>query len=228
MISLWQSGKSHPACPEQPAVTPSPVRAGIDAEGLPAELDAHHLVVNSWQGLDDPQNVCIVSIASLFDASLAPPGQHVVHVYCAANEPWGIWENQKRATKEYKQLKVGATRACAPLVNCSMEPVPVRSSVSPSLQPKAAETVLCTCGLASALRQRIDSAQACWFCRTASVTHQPHQLRAGMQEQRSEVLWQALERAIPDVRDRVKLKLVRSPCLLGPGLSPALSGIQLW
>lgn len=29
------------------------------------------------------------------------------------------------------------------------------------------------------------------------------------QEQRSEVLWKALERAIPDVRDRVKLKLVR-------------------
>ena len=30
-----------------------------------------------------------------------------------------------------------------------------------------------------------------------------------MQEKRSEVLWKALERAIPDVRDRVKFKLVR-------------------
>lgn len=30
-----------------------------------------------------------------------------------------------------------------------------------------------------------------------------------MQEKRSEVLWTALERAIPDVRDRVKFKLVR-------------------
>ena len=87
-------------------MTKLPVPAGIDAEGLPKDLDAHHLIVNSWQGLEDPQNVCIVSIASLFDASLAPPGQHVVHVYCAANEPWGIWEGQKRATKEYRELKV--------------------------------------------------------------------------------------------------------------------------
>ena len=30
----------------------------------------------------------------------------------------------------------------------------------------------------------------------------------GLQEKRSEVLWQALERAIPDVRERVKFKLV--------------------
>ena len=50
--------------------------------------------------------MCIVSIASLFDPSLAPPGQHTVHVYCAANEPWAIWEGQKRSTKEYKELKV--------------------------------------------------------------------------------------------------------------------------
>ena len=30
--------------------------AGIDAEGLPAELSAHHLAINSWQGLDDPHH----------------------------------------------------------------------------------------------------------------------------------------------------------------------------
>ena len=50
--------------------------------------------------------MCIVSIASLFDPSLAPPGQHTVHVYCAANEPWALWKGQKRSTKEYKELKV--------------------------------------------------------------------------------------------------------------------------
>ena len=80
--------------------------AGIDAEGLPSDLDAHHLIVNSWDDLEAPQNVCILSIASLFDASLAPPGQHVVHAYTAGNEPWNVWAGQQRASKDYRQLKV--------------------------------------------------------------------------------------------------------------------------
>ena len=41
------------------------------------------------------------------------------------------------------------------------------------------------------------------FCRCGSQWE-------GAQEERSEVLWRALERAIPDIRDRVKLKLVRA------------------
>ena len=49
------------------------VRAGIDAEGMPPDLDCHHLVVNSWADLEAPQNVCIASIPTVFDPSLAPP-----------------------------------------------------------------------------------------------------------------------------------------------------------
>jgi phytoene dehydrogenase-like protein len=52
---------------------------GVDAEGLPEDLDCHHLVVNQWQDLEAPQNVCIASIPTVFDKSLAPPGKAVVH-----------------------------------------------------------------------------------------------------------------------------------------------------
>ena len=29
--------------------------AGIDADGLPPDLECHHLFVNSWENLDAPQ-----------------------------------------------------------------------------------------------------------------------------------------------------------------------------
>ena len=57
--------------------------AGIDASGLPSDLECHHLVVNQWQDLEAPQNVCIISIPSVFDKSLAPPGKHTIHAYVA-------------------------------------------------------------------------------------------------------------------------------------------------
>ena len=82
------------------------VHAGIDAEGLDPNLDCHHLVVNDWQDLEASQNVCIISIPSVFDASLAPAGKHTIHAYVAANEPYDIWEGLDKKSQEYKDLKV--------------------------------------------------------------------------------------------------------------------------
>ena len=80
--------------------------AGIDAAGLPDDLDIHHLIVNNWEDLEAPQNVCIASIPTVFNASLAPPGKAVVHAYTAGNEPYSLWEGLDRRSQEYKQLKV--------------------------------------------------------------------------------------------------------------------------
>ena len=82
------------------------VHAGIDAEGLDPNLDCHHLIVNDWQDLEASQNVCIISIPSVFDASLAPAGKHTIHAYVAANEPYDIWEGLDKKSQEYKDLKV--------------------------------------------------------------------------------------------------------------------------
>lgn len=38
------------------------------------------------------QNVVLVSIPSVMDADLAPPGKHTLHAYLPATEPWSLWE----------------------------------------------------------------------------------------------------------------------------------------
>ena len=72
----------HLQCHLQPSKVCT-VAAGIDASGLPSDLECHHLVVNQWHDLEAPQNVCIISIPSVFDKSLAPPGKHTIHAYVA-------------------------------------------------------------------------------------------------------------------------------------------------
>lgn len=81
---------------------------GIDAAGLPSDLACHYVVVNDWApGVKAPQNVVVVSIPSLLDPSLAPPGKHVIHVYTPGNEPYDLWQGMDRRSQEYAQQKQG-------------------------------------------------------------------------------------------------------------------------
>jgi phytoene dehydrogenase-like protein len=97
----------------------------------------HHISVERWEGgVDQPQNVVLVSIPSVVDPGLAPPGKHCLHAYTPATEPWeGVWAGVQRGTPEYAALK----------------------------------------------------------------------------EERSQVLWRAVERVIPDIRDRVEVEMVGTP-----------------
>ena len=109
---------------------------GIDAAGLPDDLEIHHIYVEDWdRGVTAEQNMVLVSIASVLDPSLAPEGKHVIHAYTPGNEPLDLWQGLERGTPEYERLK----------------------------------------------------------------------------EERSAVLWRAVEKAIPDVRDRVEKSFVGSP-----------------
>ncbi|BAZ52836.1 amine oxidase [Nostoc sp. NIES-4103] len=79
---------------------------GIDAQGLQSDLACHYIVVNDWEmGITAPQNLVLVSIPSLLDASLAPPGKHVIHVYTPGNEPYALWQGMDRKSLEYEQQK---------------------------------------------------------------------------------------------------------------------------
>lgn len=53
-------------------------------------------------GVDAPQNVVLVSIASALDPSMAPEGKHVIHAYTPGSEPSDIWEGMDRLSPEYK------------------------------------------------------------------------------------------------------------------------------
>lgn len=64
---------------------------GIRAEGLD-DLKIHHVVLHDGdRDLTEPGNTCMISIPSVLDASLAPPGHHVVHAYTL--EPWADWQH---------------------------------------------------------------------------------------------------------------------------------------
>lgn len=109
---------------------------GIDGTNLPTDLACHYIVVNDWEkGVNAAQNVILVSIPSLLDPSLAPPGKHTIHVYTPGNEPYQLWQGMERNTEAYEQQK----------------------------------------------------------------------------QQRTQVMWQALERIIPDIQSRCEVTLVGTP-----------------
>lgn len=109
---------------------------GIDGEGLPPDLACHYITVDDWErGIDAPQNLIVMSIPTVLDPSLAPPGKHTIHVYTPATEPYELWQGCDRRSPAYAQLKA----------------------------------------------------------------------------ERAAPLWQALERIIPDVRQRVEVELVGTP-----------------
>jgi len=144
--SIWDSLKLLPpdALPQkfrrQRQATPEcdsfmHLHLGIDGTNLP-DLACHSIVVNDWeQGVRAPQNVVLVSIPSLLDSTLAPPGKQSIHVYTPGNEPYDLWQCLERGKPEY----------------------------------------------------------------------------AAQKQQRAEVMWQALERIIPDIRQRCELTLVGTP-----------------
>ena len=109
---------------------------GIEAQGLPTDLACHYIVVNDWdKGVDAPQNLVLISIPSVLDPSLAPPGKHTLHVYTPGSETYELWKGMTRGSAAYLAQK----------------------------------------------------------------------------QQRSQVMWQALERVIPDIRQRTTLNLTGTP-----------------
>jgi phytoene dehydrogenase-like protein len=79
---------------------------GIDGAGLPPNLACHYIVVNDWEeGVTAPQNLILISIPSVLDPSLAPPGKHVIHAYTPGNEPFEIWEDLDPSSDSYQRLK---------------------------------------------------------------------------------------------------------------------------
>jgi len=63
---------------------------GIKAEGIEG-LTGHHVVVHDSNiDITVPGNTCMISIPTVWDANLAPPGHHAIHAYTL--EPYAGWE----------------------------------------------------------------------------------------------------------------------------------------
>nr|WP_242041912.1 NAD(P)/FAD-dependent oxidoreductase [Alkalinema sp. FACHB-956] len=84
---------------------------GIRADGL-EELTGHHVVVHDdRQDITVPGNTCMISIPSIWDPTLAPPGHHGIHAYTLESyPPWqqtADYVTQKRHKAEtlYRALE---------------------------------------------------------------------------------------------------------------------------
>ena len=86
---------------------------GIKADGLDlTELGGHHVVVSDeTKPIDAPGNVCMISIASVWEPDMAPEGHHALHAYTM--EPFEGWERgegyeerkRERSDKLYQALE---------------------------------------------------------------------------------------------------------------------------
>ena len=84
---------------------------GIRAEGL-SDLTIHHVVIHqAEQDISTPGNTCMISIPTVLDPKLAPPGHHLIHAYTL--EPWAGWRRdehyqarkQKQAAPLFRALE---------------------------------------------------------------------------------------------------------------------------
>ncbi|WP_058867783.1 NAD(P)/FAD-dependent oxidoreductase [Chloracidobacterium thermophilum] len=90
---------------------------GVASPHLPAETVVHHIVVNDWEAYDKPRGMLFVSLPSLHDASLAPPGYHNVHAFMVDRyDDWSALTQLAagggglRRTPAYRAAKEAAAR----------------------------------------------------------------------------------------------------------------------
>ncbi|MBW4624224.1 MAG: carotene isomerase [Brasilonema octagenarum HA4186-MV1] len=74
---------------------------GVKAEILPKGTECHHIVLEDWEKMTEPEGTLFVSIPTLLDADLAPAGHHIIHAFT----PHWIDEWQGLCAKEYQVKK---------------------------------------------------------------------------------------------------------------------------
>lgn len=81
------------------------IHMGVKAEVLPPGTECHHLVLeDEWSKLEDPYQTIFMSIPTVLDSSLAPPGRHILHIFTTA---WiDDWQGLSPADYEAKKEAV--------------------------------------------------------------------------------------------------------------------------
>lgn len=57
------------------------LHAGIVADVLPEGTECHHILLEDWAQMEEPEGTIFVSIPTLLDPSLAPAGHHIIHAF---------------------------------------------------------------------------------------------------------------------------------------------------
>jgi prolycopene isomerase len=77
---------------------------GVKAEVLPLGTECHHILLENWEKMEDPEGTIFVSIPTLLDPNLAPEGYHIIHTFT----PSWIDDWQGLSAGEYQQKKEAA------------------------------------------------------------------------------------------------------------------------
>jgi prolycopene isomerase len=54
---------------------------GVNAAVLPVGTECHHVLLEDWAKMEEPEGTIFVSIPTLLDPSLAPDGYHIIHAF---------------------------------------------------------------------------------------------------------------------------------------------------
>ncbi|MBD2097794.1 carotene isomerase [Trichocoleus sp. FACHB-591] len=77
---------------------------GVKAEALPTGTECHHILLEDWQQMEQSQSTIFVSIPTLLDPDLAPPGHHIIHTFT----PSYLEEWQGLSPSDYEEKKEAA------------------------------------------------------------------------------------------------------------------------
>ncbi len=79
---------------------------GVDAKILPPNTDCHHIILEDWDKMAEPEGTIFVSIPTLLDPSLAPNGYHIIHTFTPS---WmDTWQNlSPQKYENQKEEKAG-------------------------------------------------------------------------------------------------------------------------
>jgi prolycopene isomerase len=75
---------------------------GVDAGVLPTGTECHHVLLEDWTQMEEPEGTIFVSIPTLLDPSLAPEGHHIIHAFTPSwMSDWeGLSPSDYQAKKE--------------------------------------------------------------------------------------------------------------------------------
>ncbi len=74
---------------------------GVDGAIIPPDADCHHILLEDWNCMEDSNGTIFVSIPTLLDPDLAPPGDHIIHTFT----PSWMADWQGLAQKDYDAQK---------------------------------------------------------------------------------------------------------------------------
>ncbi|XP_073017286.1 prolycopene isomerase, chloroplastic-like [Primulina eburnea] len=78
------------------------IHMGVKADVLPPNTDCHHFILeDDWKNLEEPYGSVFLSIPTVLDSSLAPEGNHILHIFTTSSIE--DWEGVSRKVYETKK-----------------------------------------------------------------------------------------------------------------------------